>query len=593
MSARLALHAIFPAVLIGLALGASPALAEPTRPPAGHYALLVGVSRYGHNSLRPLQYSVRDVEGLAAVLRSRGYANENVWLMTHTAAADDPRWFPSRTNVLANLDLLMRDRSSADTILVAFAGHGVQFRDDPETYFCPVDGDLHRKETLLPLSEVYARLKRSQAGVKVVLVDACRNDPAADTSRSAQEIHLQSTRVQPKEPPGGLAVLYSCAAGQEAFEDDDLKHGVFFHYVIKGLEGDAAGPDGQVTLDSLYGYVARRVDDYARKAKEHSQRPSLMGELSGQVPLVSARRTVARAAELRRLEGHTHVVSGVTFFPDGRRALSGSFDGTVRVWDLEAGKRLALLRAADAGWVWGVAVGPAGRLALAGCSDGTVRVWDVAAGKEQRRLAGHAGAVCAVAFGPDGRLALSGGEDGGVRLWDVETGRGLKQFTGHTGAVNAVAFSGEGRFVVSAGADRTVRVWDLVTGNEVRTLKGHTDAVQSVAVSPDGTRAVSGGADGSARVWNTRTGEELACLRDGTDAVLSVAVTPDGRRLLTGSADRVVRLWDLGASQVQARLRGHDTAVQSVAFSPDGTRALSGSGGCSRDTTVRLWQLPE
>ena len=52
------------------------------------------------------------------------------------------------------------------------------------------------------------------------------------------------TRPLKKRPPGGVAALFSCSEGQVAYEDDDLKHGVFFHFVIQGLKGKADEESG-------------------------------------------------------------------------------------------------------------------------------------------------------------------------------------------------------------------------------------------------------------------------------------------------------------------------------------------------------------
>ncbi len=70
-----------------------------------------------------------------------------------------------------------------------------------------------------------------------------------------------------------------------------------------------------------------------------------------------------------------------------------------------------------AGWVLSVAFVPGERRALSCGRDGTVRLWDLEAGKEMRCYGGHAGYACGVAVSPDGRSAVSGGQDGVVRLW--------------------------------------------------------------------------------------------------------------------------------------------------------------------------------
>ena len=76
----------------------------------------------------------------------------------------------------------------------------------------------------------------------------------------------------------------------------------------------------------------------------------------------------------RKLEGHTKQLHGAVFTPDGRRILSGSYDQTVRLWDVEGGQEVCRFLG-HTNWVWGVAVSPDGRLGLSGSLDKTMRLW--------------------------------------------------------------------------------------------------------------------------------------------------------------------------------------------------------------------------
>jgi hypothetical protein len=110
-------------------------------------------------------------------------------------------------------------------------------------------------------------------------------------------------------------------------------------------------------------------------------------------------------------------------------------------------------------------VSPDGRSALSGSSDNTLKLWDVATGKEIRSFVGHADRVWSVAFSPDGRTALSGSQDKTLKLWDVAAGKEIRSFAGHFSAVNSVAFSPDGRSALSGSADKTLKLWDLTASH--------------------------------------------------------------------------------------------------------------------------------
>ena len=151
------------------------------------YALLVGVRKYDPNELHELPYSEHDVDELASVLKAEGYRPENVVLMTQKIGAENTRFLPLAANLRKELNLLLSQLEEEDSILVALAGHGVQFQGEDENYFCPADAHLADKSTLIALNEIYKALEKSPAGLKVMLVDACRNDPQAQNSRSPRD----------------------------------------------------------------------------------------------------------------------------------------------------------------------------------------------------------------------------------------------------------------------------------------------------------------------------------------------------------------------------------------------------------------------
>jgi tetratricopeptide (TPR) repeat protein len=278
--------------LMTLAVVAASVGGAPARGQAGtdagerRYALLVGVQQYDKDELRDLKYAEADVTELAGVLRSRGY---DVVLMTRATTRDDAGLFPNVANVRKELRSMVAGRGPADRVVVAFAGHGVQFKDSDESYFCPAQAALADRGTLLPLSEVYRELKECRAGLRLLLVDACRNDPLSDVARAGTGFKIHSvSRPQGVVPPGGVAALYSCSEGGKSYEHEKIGHGVFFHFVIEALRGAGFRPGAaDLTVSDLKGFVTDHVMDFVRaELRPYVQVPQWVGEERGALPLI-------------------------------------------------------------------------------------------------------------------------------------------------------------------------------------------------------------------------------------------------------------------------------------------------------------------
>ncbi len=252
---------------------------------AENYAFLVAVGDYDIKQLKPLAYTRHDVLEFAKALTDTGFKSENIVLMhDDLKTLKSQRYLPQAEKIRKEFDLLLSSVGDGDAVIVAFAGHGVQFEGDDRNFFCPIDADLEepKRRSLISLKEIYTKLEACQADRKLLLVDACRNDPLSKLSRSREKVKLNSvTRPQIEPVPKGIVALFSCSAGQESYEWPDLEHGVFFHQILSGWKGAADTGDQELSLDELVAYTRKNTQTFARLKLGAIQTPQLKGEFNG------------------------------------------------------------------------------------------------------------------------------------------------------------------------------------------------------------------------------------------------------------------------------------------------------------------------
>jgi len=310
------------------------------------------------------------------------------------------------------------------------------------------------------------------------------------------------------------------------------------------------------------------------------------------------------------LKGHTDTVRSVTFSPDGKKIVTASGDGTIRVWDTESGKELRSMK----GYGISVAFSPDGTKIVTAGGQENVQIWDANSGKQLRKLERRRSlgdrifrSVATVipefgtsaVFSSDGKKIVTGGY-GIILIWDAESGREISQMSDKDGARAwpwIANISPDGEKIVTAGhgtRDLTVRIWDVASGQEERRLVGHTDSVLVAAFSPDGKKSVTGSEDKTARVFDVDSAQELQKLAGHSGRVTSVVFLADGKRIGTASGNGV-RIWDAESGEELQKMEEHPYPVYAAAFSPDGKKIAlthwSDKDRGDRDHNTRIWVL--
>ncbi|KAM7325780.1 hypothetical protein ACRRTK_016033 [Alexandromys fortis] len=329
---------------------------------------------------------------------------------------------------------------------------------------------------------------------------------------------------------------------------------------------------------------------------------------------------------LRVCADHRGGINWLSLSPDGQRLLTGSEDGTARLWSTADGQCCALLqvpfhgpaldplcRRKVSGWVlpeqllWASAsLGsrPFGATvampiqsyegAMGGhesyvtfcqledeaaftCSaDCTIRRWDVRTGQCVQVYRGHTSIVNRILVAND--QLFSSSYDRTARAWTVDKEQVSKEFRGHRNCVLTLAYSAPkdlpsdpcleaamgGGLLVTGSTDDTAKVWQVASGCCHQTLRGHTGAVLCLVLDVSSHTAFTGSTDATVRAWDILSGEQLRVFREHQGSVICLELTD--RLLYTGSADRTVKCWLADTGERVRTFPAHRHSVSALKY---------------------------
>jgi len=302
------------------------------------------------------------------------------------------------------------------------------------------------------------------------------------------------------------------------------------------------------------------------------------------------------------LSGHGGWITAIaTTSEDSSMILTASRDKSIIVWSItQQDENYGYARRALKGhnhFVSDIVISSDGQFALSGSWDATLRLWEINTGKCTRRFVGHSKDVLSVAFSSDNRQIVSASRDRSIKLWNT---LGECKFTiiedGHTEWVSCVRFppTPNAPVIVSAGWDKIVKVWSTTNCRLRTNLVGHTGYLNTVTVSPDGSLCASGGKDGTAMLWDLSEGKRLYSL-DAGDIIHSLVFSPN-RYWLVAATTVCIKIWDLESKGMVDEIKlelppmGKNAQVPyctSLCWSADGTDLYAGY----TDNSVRVYNV--
>jgi hypothetical protein len=235
-------------------------------------AIIIGIENY--RRVAKADFANADAkEFYTYASRALGIKPENIKLLVDDGADDI-----EMLNAFQNWLPLKVNKGKTD-VYVFYSGHGYPSQDGNSLYFLPFNVDKqYLDRTSVKQKEVVSALQKAQAKSVTMFIDACYSGQTRGGEVLIAGLKPIVAKPDEKAYPAEFTVITASAADQFSSASQDLKHGIFSFYLMKGMEGDADGnKDGKITSGELQQYLSEMVGRQAM-GLNRTQNTQLFGD---------------------------------------------------------------------------------------------------------------------------------------------------------------------------------------------------------------------------------------------------------------------------------------------------------------------------
>ncbi|KAI3886769.1 hypothetical protein MKX03_027225 [Papaver bracteatum] len=288
------------------------------------------------------------------------------------------------------------------------------------------------------------------------------------------------------------------------------------------------------------------------------------------------------------LVGHSDMVTAIACPTDNSNMIvSSSRDKSILVWTLsrqESSYGVPKRRlTGHNNFVQDLALSSDAQCALSGSWDGELRLWDLNTGMTTRRFVGHTKDILSVGFSTDNSQMVSASRDCSIKVWNTlgECQHTIWGGDSYTDWMSCARFSPKifQPIIVSASSDKTVKLWNLTNCMLRYTFTGHGGYVNTVSLSPDDTLCASGGKDGVTLIWDLIEGKKWGSSLEFGGIIHALCFSPT-RYWLCAATEDGVKIWDLETQSCRFY-------CSCMNWSSDGSTLFTGY----TDGVIRVWSF--